>query len=143
LYRRLVVELGIAAGAGAWYDQPSLDMTRFGLYATPKAGAQELEALEQAVDGVLAEVLRDGATAEELERAKAGRVASAIYARDNVPGLARVYGGALVTGRDVDDVVAWPQRIEAVSLAEVNAAARDVLRLEHSATSRLLPKPQS
>ena len=40
-------------------------------------------------------------------------------------------------------MVAWPQRIEAVGLAEVNAAARDLLRLERSVTSRLLPKPQS
>ena len=143
LNRRLVVEQGIAAGTGTWYDLPSLDATRFGIYATPKPGAQELEALEQAVDGVLTELLRDGVTAEELERAKAGLVASAIYARDNVPGLARVYGGALATGRDVDDVVAWPQRIEAVSLEQVNAAAREVLRPERSVTSRLLPKPQS
>ena len=155
LYRRLVVEQKVATSASAYYDSPSLDLTRFSLYAAANPGAQsgktpgatpgtaELAMIEQAMDAAIAEILRDGITEEELERAKTGLVASAIYARDNVSGMARIYGTALVTGLTVDDVVEWPKKIEAVTREEVLAAARHVFRLESSVTSMLLPKPQS
>jgi zinc protease len=146
LYRRLVMESQVASSANAYYDSPAIDLTRFSIYATAKAGAQtaeDLATIEKAVDATIAEVVRDGINAEELERAKAGLTASAIYARDSVASQARIYGTALVMGLTIDHVVAWPQRIEAVTLEDVHAAARHVFRIESSVTSMLLPKPQS
>lgn len=146
LNRRLVLEQGIATGASAYYDLPSIDLTRFALQASPKNGTlgeKDLAPIEAAMDTAVAEVVRDGVTAEEVERAKAGLLASAIYARDNVSGQARLYGAALTMGLTVDDVVGWPERIKAVTVDEVNAAARHVFRAEQSVTAILLPKPQS
>jgi zinc protease len=146
LYRRLVVEQGVATSTSAYYELPVIDLTRFSIYANAKAGAQtaeDLAVIERAVDAAIAEVARDGITAEELERAKAGLVASSIYARDSAAGQARLYGTALVCGLTIDDVVTWPQRIKAVTLEDVQAAARHVFRIESSVTSMLLPKPQS
>jgi zinc protease len=146
LYRRLVLEQNVSSSANAYYDLPAIDLTRFSLYAAAKAGAQtadDLATIERAMDAAIAEVLRDGITAEELERAKAGLLASSIYARDSAASQARLYGTALVTGLTVDDVVTWPQRIQAVTLEEVHAAARHVFRIERSVTSMLLPRPQS
>jgi len=146
LNRRLVVEQGVAASAGAYYELPAIDLSRFVLHASPKAGAQgeaDLLPIERAMEAVIADVLRDGITPEELERAKAGLLASSVYARDSVMGQARLYGMALSTGLTIDDVVGWPQRVQAVTLEEVNAAARHVFRIERSVTAMLLPKPQS
>jgi zinc protease len=41
----------------------------------------------------------------------------------------------------VEDVEAWPERIGAVTAAEVNAAAAHVFRPEYSVTGRLVPAP--
>ena len=50
-------------------------------------------------------------------------------------------GQALTNGRTAEDVEAWPERIAAVTVEQVNAAARAVFVLKRSVTGRLLPKP--
>lgn len=52
-------------------------------------------------------------------------------------------GAARAIGRTIEDVEAWPRRIEAVTLDQVIAAARAVIKIETSVTSILLPKPTS
>ncbi|MFQ5534040.1 MAG: M16 family metallopeptidase, partial [Sphingomonadales bacterium] len=145
LYRALVVDQKIAAAAGAFYGPDSLDKTQFGLYAVPPAGvpdqaAASLDRVEAAVDAVVAEFLEGGARPEEVERAKRNLIAAATYARDSIGGMARVYGEALAIGQNVEDVVSWPDRIAAVTIEDVNEAARALFRIEQSVTGRLLPK---
>jgi zinc protease len=48
------------------------------------------------------------------------------------------FGVALTTGRTVADVEAWPDRIAKVTIDEVNAAARHVLKDTGSVTAILL-----
>ena len=90
--------------------------------------AAGLDEVEAAVEEVVERFIADGVDAAELARAKTGLVTSAIYARDNLSSAARVFGGALAVGRTVADVEAWPERIAAVTAAEIRAAARHVLR---------------
>ena len=52
LYRKLVMERGVAVNAGAWYMGSSIDDTRFSIYAVPSQGVS-LEALEEAVDAAV------------------------------------------------------------------------------------------
>ncbi len=85
-----MVDKGIAVSAGACYDGTALDTTRLGVYGTPKPGTS-LPQLEEAIDAVLAEVVDNGVTAEELERAKSRMIADAVYAKDNQRTLARWY----------------------------------------------------
>ena len=66
-------------------------------------------------------------------------IAEAVYARDSLSTAVRSFGAALATGRTVDDVEAWPERIGAVTAAEVNAAAAYVLDPGRSVTGRLQP----
>ncbi len=138
LYRALVVEQKIAASAGAWYDAISLDVSRFGFYATPARGV-EVATVEAAVDAEIARLLADGVTAQEVARVTSRLVRESVYARDSLSSPARIFGAALTSGRTVDDVEAWPERIAAVTAAEVDAAARAVLRPETSVTGVLLP----
>jgi zinc protease len=76
---------------------------------------------------------------DELARAKRRLIDSAVFARDSVSGPARVFGAALASGQTVDDVEAWPSRIEAVTVEQINAAARAIFRPEASTTGVLLP----
>ncbi len=110
LYRALVVEKGIAANAGAWYQGTALDATRFGVFASPRPGVT-LEALEDALDEVISAVATNGVDAEEVERVKTRIVASTIFAQDNQTSLARIYGAALTTGLTAASVKDWPNKV--------------------------------
>lgn len=138
LYRALVVEQGLAAAAGSFYRGTSLDATTFRAYVSPRPGIG-LERIEPALDAEIARLLESGVDSDELERTKQRMIAEAIYARDSLGAAARVFGAALTTGLGVDDVEAWPARIEAVTVEQVNAAARRVLDPRRSVTGLLLP----
>ena len=82
-------------------------------------------------------------TSDEIERAKKRMQTEAVYAQDGLAGPARIVGAALAEGRSLDDVQAWPERIGAVTLDDVNEAARLVIRDDVAVTGVLLPKPTS
>ena len=84
-------------------------------------------------------LVTDGVTAEEVARVTSRLRTSAIYARDSLRAGPNVFGRALSTGRTVADVEAWPERIAAVTAADVDAAARAVFVAANSVTSVLLP----
>ncbi len=136
LYRALVVDRGLAAGAGAGYRGSSYDSTTFRIYATPRPGV-DLETLEAALDEVLADVFENGIGADEVERAAKRMQAESIHARDSLSGAARIFGSALTSGLSVEDVERWPERMGTIDAEQVNEAARDVLRLERSVTGLL------
>jgi len=137
LYRALVVDKRVAVSAAAWYDSSALDMAKFGLYGAPRQGIA-LPQLEADADGVLAELIAKGVSAEELERAKSRLIADAVYAQDNQVSMARWYGAALMTGASVNDVRSWPERIRAVTAEEVQDAARQWLDKRRSVTGYLI-----
>ena len=138
LYRELVVEQGLAVGAGSGYSPGSLDPLTFGIYVTPKASSP-LDEVEAAVDGVLETLIAEGIDEDELEAAKQRLVISATLARDSLDSPARVFGRFLTTGATIEDVEDWPNRISAVTAEDVAAAAEAVLDIDRSVTGILLP----
>ncbi len=147
LYRALVVDKGVAVSVGAWYDSSALDDTKFGVYGAPRPGTT-LPQLEAEIDGVIAQFIADGVSAEELERAKTRLIADSVYAQDNQAALARWYGTALTTGGTVADVQTWPDRVRAVTAEQVRDAARKWLVKTRSVTGYLVkdgnsPQPEN
>jgi zinc protease len=136
LYQALVVEGKLATYAGSYYSGLSYDQTTFNVYAMPRPGVT-MAAIEQAVDAELTRLLKAGVDAEELARAKFNLKAQAVFARDSLYGIARIFGSALTSGMTVEDVEAWPDRVEAVTADQVLAAAHAVLRNETSVTGVL------
>src|SRR5262249_12297753 len=114
LYQPLVVDKAWAVSAGASYAGTSADNTRLSVFAAPQPGTS-LPQLEEAVDAVLADLVANGVTAEELDRSKSRMIANAVYANDNQRMLAQWYGASLATGATVEDVRAWPDRIRLVT----------------------------
>ncbi len=137
LYRTLVAEKNLATSAGAWYQGSALDLSRFGLYASPKPGTS-LPQLEDAIDAVVAAIVDQGITPEELARAKTRLIADVVYDQDNQSTLARSYGTALTTGMSVESVRSWPDRIRAVTADAVHEAARRFLDKRRSVTGYLV-----
>jgi len=95
--------------------------------------------VEVAIDGVLAEIREKGVTDAELDRAKRIYLAEYIYESDSQSTLARRYGWALISGRTVADVEAWPDRIAKVTAEDIKKAAEAHLDIRSSVTGRLLP----
>ncbi|WP_409241666.1 M16 family metallopeptidase [Bradyrhizobium sp. CB1015] len=137
LYRALVVDKPLAVSANASYSSISLDPTQFAISAAPKPGVSFAE-VEQAVDGVIANVAQNPIRAEDLERVKTQLIAEAIYAQDNQAVLARWYGGALTTGLSIEDIRSWPDRIRAVTAEQVRAVAQKWLEKKRSVTGYLI-----
>ena len=91
------------------------------------------------MDAVIADLLKNGISDEELARAKRSAIAQAIYSLDNQAMLANIVGQALAVGRSLESVQDWPARVQAVSKEAVQAVAQKYLRPEASATGYLEP----
>jgi zinc protease len=142
LYRSLVVNQQIAAQAGASYSGENLDSGNFVIYATPVPGGTN-EAAEAALDSELDRLAREGTTEEEVARARNRLLADTVYSLDSQFRLAYLFGAALTSGRTVEDVLAWDERVRKVTKEDVDKAARAVLQLNRSVTGILIKSPVS
>ena len=138
LHRRLVIEEKAASGASVGYLGTALDIGEFSVSASALAGG-DIARLEALLKAEIERVLEHGVTGAELARSKRTMRASAIYARDGLRAAPRVIGRALVTGQTIADVEAWPERVQAVTAAQVLDAARAVFVERRSVTAVLLP----
>ncbi|QFU15717.1 M16 family metallopeptidase [Microvirga thermotolerans] len=141
LYRRLVLEKGLAVNAGAWYMSSAMEDTRFCVYAVPAEGVS-LPDLEEALDAALRAIPAEALDSDAIERAKTRLVAETIYSTDSQSSLARIYGSALAIGETLEDVRRWPLEIEAVLKDDLASAAERYLVPRRSVTG-YLRKPAS
>ena len=142
LHKALVLDKKLALSVGAGYSPSALGLAEFGVYATPKPGVAIAD-IEAAVEAELHRLLEHGVEAGEVAQAARRMQASAIYSQDSLSGPANIVGTALAIGRSLDEVAAWPDKLGAVTPAEVAAAARAVLVERNSATGILLPERTS
>jgi len=138
LYQALVVKRQLAAWAGSSFQPMSLDSARFYVYADALPGVS-IAQVEAALDEVIAELLLNGPSEEEVAAAKGRMRDVVVYALDSPQAVASIFGNALSVGLRVEDVESWPERVAAVTRQRIMAAARAVLRLELSVTGMLLP----
>ncbi len=139
LYGELVLEKKLATSASAYYRGTALDQGQFGFHISPRPGVK-LSEIESAIDEIIADILQNGITQEELERAKNNLLKSIIFERDSQTTMARLYGTVLSLGGDLSDIHDWPSRIDEVTVDGVNAVARAYLRKPRSVTAYLRPQ---
>ncbi|MCI4664516.1 MAG: insulinase family protein [Neomegalonema sp.] len=135
LSQRLVVQGKIALSAGAYYTGFTRDKTTLTVYVVPRPGVSLAEA-EKRLDAVIAELIKEGPTEDELRRTKTSVIAASIYRLDSQASMARVYGAAITIGLKAEDIATWPARIDAVTAKDVQAALAS-LRIEASVTGWL------
>jgi zinc protease len=140
LYQSLVVDKKLASGAGAFYSGYSRGPASFGVYATPRDGVS-FDTLETAMDQIIRSMMTTAPEAGEFERAKTRLVAEYTYQQDNQFQLAQDYGTSLSVGLTIADVEDWPNRIRAVTPADVRRVAQTHLVKEESVTGRMQPRP--
>ncbi len=138
IYKELVVKRRLASSAGGYFGGSGLDYGTIGLYGVPANGVT-LEALEAGFDAVIADVIENGVTQAELDRARRSYIADFIYEIDSQSTLARRYGWGLVVGQSVEEIDRWPEDLKKVTLADLKRVAQKYLVLKASATGYLIP----
>ncbi len=138
LYRQLVIAQHVAIAAGVGFSGDARDYGSLTFYASPR-DVGDLGKVEAAIDVEIARLLKDGISDAELAAAKNRLQLEAAKARDSLQGPALLVAGSLAGGETMEDIQAWPERINAVTIADVMKAASTVLRPENSVTSTLLP----
>ena len=138
LWRAMVADNKLALSAYAGYSPTSLGLTSFGVGIQPVLTRTVME-IEAAVDFEMKKLVDGGVTADEVERAQNQLLAGAIYAQDSLASGPRIYGAVLSTGGTMAEIDAWPERIAAVTPADVVAAARVVWRDSGAVTALLTP----
>jgi zinc protease len=141
-YSDLVVGEGVAVSAGTRYSGDDYDDSSFTFYISPREGVELAEA-EAALKREIETLLAEGITQEELDRAKRTLRGTAVYVRDSIAAPGRIIGSAMMAGQTLEDIEAWPERIEAVTLEEVNATVEAVFEGAHGVTAVLKQKPTS
>ena len=142
LYRRLVVNQKIAASLDVDYDPQARGPATFTFAATPQPDCA-MEKFEKAFDKTLRQLAQQGLSASAVESAKDRLRRSAIFARDSLLAPGYVFGMALTTGQSVQDVESWPDHINAVTQADVNAALRTLAANPRRVVGILLPDPNA
>ncbi len=142
LYKKLVKEQGIASTVGAGYDPDARGETSFAISASVRAG-QAYEKLKEALASALNDAAQKGLDAADVENAKQRLQRAAIFAREGLMAPGYSFGMALATGHNVADVEAWPERINAVSVDQVNGALREMVSSKRQIVGALLPNPNA
>jgi zinc protease len=143
-YQSLVLDQGVAVGAGAGYDSSAIGPGNFVVWGTPPVTGDDeaaVAAVEDAFDAEIARLLTDGVTQDEVDSAISQMQADAIFVRDSLTTGARIIAEALITGRPLAEVEDWPDRIGAVTAEQVDAAAAFVFVRKNSVTGIALPQP--
>lgn len=137
LYQELVDRQKLCIDAGADYKMLSLDPMYFSVSAT-LSPTKNIETLKQATAQIIAKLLMDGVTEDELKAAKRDLLAGVAFARDGNEGAVKAFSG-LSYGFSVEDIESWPQKIETVTKEQVDQAAQAVLKKGSFVTTVVSP----
>jgi zinc protease len=136
---QLVLSSGDASAAAADYNGQGLDYGAYQIYAVPAPGRDVLQ-LEAKVDAILADVVKNGVTQAELDRAKNTALAAFIYQLDDPAGFGVGIGMAIATGVARADIYNRDVVLGAVTREDVQAAARQLFTSTQNVTMIVRPK---
>jgi zinc protease len=125
LYQQLVKEKQLASSVSIFTDA-RIGISQMYISATPRPGVSLAE-LEKVVDDEIAAVLKDGITADELAKAKTQLLRRFIDRRRTVLGTAQLIGEYAVKFNEPELINTALDKESAVTLEEVNRAAKAYL----------------
>lgn len=140
LNQALVREQQVASSVGAGYDSVGRGPTQFQLEGVPSEGRTVAE-LEAALREQVDKLVKEGVSAEELQRVKAQVEASQVYQRDSVFYQAMQIGQMESVGLSQRDIPVMLEKLRAVTAEQVQAVAREFLRDDNLTVAVLDPQP--
>ncbi len=141
LYKKLVEEKQFALRVWAWNDLER-DYGMFNFFVTPFSVAY-VDSVERIIYEELNKLKSLGAdsiTDLEMERVKNNVIANEIYAQDRARGMGMRIGRQLITTGNLNDMMEYPQRIEAVTKDDVREVINKYFIAKNKTTVVLLPE---
>ncbi len=117
-YQELVVKQKLATGVTINYDMEGLGPKTLTIFVSVADGAS-MEKLEESVNTLLDEFVKNGPTEQELKDARQRLQISVVYARDSLQGPAMDIGKAVSSGLNVETIENWTQRLQAVTIDDI------------------------
>lgn len=142
LNKSLVREQQVAMDVGTGYDSVARGPALFVIEGTPREG-KTVGDVEQALREQLALLVRDGVSADELQRVKAQVTAGEVYKRDSVFYQAMQIGQLESAGLSYKDIPVMLQKLQAVTAQQVQDVAREIFNDDHLTVATLDPQPLS
>lgn len=121
------------------FDEPSLDPFLLGIYAQPRAGVP-VERVKSLVFDELNKLMAKPVSDAELRKAKNQWLAAHYRSMTTVSGRANLLGTYQIFYGSYDRLFTEPQRIEAVTAADVQRVAKNLFRPENCTTGILEPQ---
>jgi zinc protease len=142
LNKSLVHDQQVAMDVGTGYDSVARGPGLFVLEGTPREG-KTVGDVENAIREQLALLVRDGVSADELQRVKAQVMAGEVYKRDSVFYQAMQIGQMESDGLSYKDIPVMLQKLQAVTAQQVQDAAREIFNDDQLTVATLDPQPLS
>jgi len=137
LYQHLVKDKQLASDANVFTDS-RIGTSQFYISASPRPGVK-VEDLQKGIDDEIAAVLKDGVTAAELAKAKTQLLRRFIEQRRSSLFTAILIGNDAVYFNDPNLINTILDKQNAVTLDQVNAAAKKYLVRDQRAVVTTLP----
>ncbi len=138
--RELVRGRQIASNVSAGYDMTARLADLFTFSGTPAKG-HTVQQLERAIRAQIDRLKREPVSAAELARIKAQVTAAKVYQQDSVFYQAMQIGALEAVGLDWRIADTYPQRIAAVTPAQIMAVAKEYFTDDHLTVAVLEPQP--
>ncbi|MDP1870142.1 MAG: pitrilysin family protein [Gallionella sp.] len=142
LNKHLVREQQVASSVGAGYDSASRGPGVFTLEATPSEGRSIVQ-MEAALRAEIEQLVKDGVSAEELQRVRAQVLAGEVYKLDSVFYQAMQIGQMESIGLGHGAIAVMLEKLQAVTAAQVSEVAREFLQDDNLTVAVLDPQPLS
>jgi zinc protease len=142
LNKALVREQQVAMDVGTGYDSVARGPGLFVIDGTPREGRTVGE-VETALREQMALLVRDGVSAEELQRVKAQVMAGEVYKLDSVFYQAMQIGQLESAGLSHKAIPVMLQKLQDVTAQQVQDAARELFNDDHLTVATLDPQPLS
>jgi len=140
LNRVLVKEQRISNGVNASYESVGRSEQLFMIYGSLLPG-KSATLFETEVKKIIADIIKNGITPEELQRVKIAVTSSQIYKRDSVFGQAMEIGSAEIVGTSWKKIDLITDKIQAVTADQVRAVASRYFIDDHLTVGVLDPQP--
>lgn len=142
LNKALVREQQVAMDVGTGYESVARGPGMFVIDATPREG-KTVGDVENALREQLAQLVRDGVSAEELQRVKAQVMAGEVYKLDSVFYQAMQIGQLESSGLSHKTIPVMLQKLQAVTAQQVQDVAREIFNDDRLTVATLDPQPLS
>ena len=140
LYDALVTQQKVATWVSASYSDAMARGPATFFLGGQAAPGKTLDEFEAALFKELKAILEKGVTKEQVDKAKNRMVADIDYLRDDSFGGAEIFANAIGTGYNIADIEDLKDRTLAVTVEDVNAAARAVFAQDDYLVGYLLPE---